>query len=94
MAQSVFSLMGMPPAEAVRAVSWESIEWLFAPRSPAELLLRVDFDGVQAQTNRFLHGLGVDPIPERLEREPYLSWGRSVRKEEFYRAMCAIRAGA
>lgn len=91
MPTTAYDLMQMSAEKAVGELSWESIEFLFAPRTAFELLLRYDFHGMIDKVAEWAADNSPEAMPHR-HRGPYLkTMNDCIKVEEFYRAMKAER---
>lgn len=84
-------LMRLSAEKALREMSWESIEFLFRPVNGVELLLRLDFEGMERKIYDWCGDNSPDATPHRF-RPPYTSQLLgAIKREEFYREMVSIR---
>lgn len=84
-------LMQLSAEKAVAEVSWKSIEFLFAPVTMLELLLRLDYQGMQDKVLAMCTSNSPDAIPHRF-RGPYIAeMLGAVKRERFYRAMLLVK---
>jgi len=85
-------LMRLCAEKALREMSWDSIEFLFRPASGIELLLRLDFEGAKQKIYDWIADDSPGAMPHRF-RPPYVSrLLGTIKREEFYREMAALRA--
>ena len=80
-------LMKLSAEKALQELSWDSIEFLFRPANGAELLLRLDFEGMKKKILDWCSDDSPDAMPYRF-RPPYVSELLGlIKREEFYREM-------
>lgn len=84
-------LIRLSAEKVLREESWESIEYLFKPVTAFELLLRLDFEGMQKKISDWFFDDSPDAMPHRF-RSPYLAQMQAaVDVEKFYREMQRIK---
>lgn len=88
---TVESIMSMAAEKAVREEEWETIEWLFAPTTQFELLLRWDFDDIVAKFYEWFVDDSPSAMPKRHRYVPYQIGKQAIDREQFYRQMLDIR---
>lgn len=85
-------LMQLSAEKALREVSWASIEYLFRPVTVLELLLRLDFEGMQQKIFDWCADDSPRAMPYRF-RSPYISQLLgAIKREKFWRKIVARRA--
>ncbi len=80
-------LMQFTPEDAPRELEWESIEYLFRPRTQLELLLRWNFEGMRDKIYEWCIGDFPGAMPHKLRPE----LKAVIAREEFYRRMKLLR---
>lgn len=76
----------MAAEKAVKQETWDTIEWLFAPRTHFEMFLRWDFEGACEKFDRFFAGKRPETLPCS-----YRIGKHAIEREAFYRQMRTIR---
>ncbi len=79
--------MQLAASKALQELSWESIEFLFRPRTMLELLLRIDFDGMVQKIHDWCGDDSPSAMPHRF-RSPYVAeMMHIIEIEKFYQTL-------
>lgn len=79
-------LMRMDPRDAYEFLSWEAIEFLFAPRDAFELMLRKNYDGTLANIRANDKPIVKDPLWEDMKH--------AIASEDYFRHLKTERDNA
>ncbi len=80
-------LMKLSAKNAIKECTWESIEFLFKPRTVGELLLRLDYESGKKLIINALTDDSPSAMPFRFRNEYSNQFYRAIEVEEFYRAL-------
>lgn len=83
-------LMQLAAEKAVHEMSWESIEFLFRPSNMLELLLRLDFKGMEQKIFEWAGDNSPTAMPHRFRGEPLSHMLRTIEIEKFYRRLRSL----